>query len=106
MKAQRGRGVEIEIRMVNHVETPQERHPMRHYMPQIERVVHEDKYERDFGPLRQTQPGQQAPTPGIDKIGKRKDRKGSSDRKRNCRNPCNGEVSSLAPKFGFHTGSK
>jgi hypothetical protein len=41
VKAQRRRGVHVEVAVVHHMKAPKERHAMRPHVPEIERIVHQ-----------------------------------------------------------------
>ena len=64
MKADSRRRVQVEVDMMNRVESPEHRHAVRQDVPQVQRVVHEDNGGAHLEPEREPEPFHQpAPAP-------------------------------------------
>ena len=60
VKPHGGRGVHVEVRVVDDVETPQQRNTVREDVPEIERVIEKHDRQQGLGPLRHVESLQQA----------------------------------------------
>ena len=63
METQRGRGIHIEIDVMDLMKTPEKRHPMSQDVPEIKRVIEERDRERHFQPGRQRNQFEQPEAP-------------------------------------------
>jgi hypothetical protein len=102
VKAQRRRGVEIEIDVMRKMEPPELRRAMHQDVPEVERVVHQHHRKRHFELARHRQLFEQPPPAALDNRNEGSDQRPLGDLQRNRAQSCEGKISYATPELRFN----